>query len=107
VERRNAVRYQLCIPVIFSWEEEEGMRHRGEGMTRDISEVGVFISTPNCPQIGSVVEVQVLLSTQPGHSSASLKSKMHVTRVENEPQEMRGSGFAVAGKAFTLRNNIQ
>jgi hypothetical protein len=107
VERRNAVRYQLHIPVVFSWDDPGGERMRAEGNTRDISEVSVFIWSEACPAIGDSVEIQVMLSAHAGTPSTSLKGTMQVTRVENEPQSVRGSGFALSGKAFTLRNSVQ
>jgi hypothetical protein len=106
VERRHAVRYELRIPVVFSWKSAGDRKCRGEGVTRDISEVGVYVFTATCPAPESKVRIEILMA-QPGFASASLKGRMQVLRVEEGPETFGGCGFALAGKQFSLRSAVR
>jgi hypothetical protein len=101
VERRHAIRYELQIPVAFFWENATGGKFQGEGVTRDISEAGVYVFTEECPPPKSKVRVEIMLA-QPGIASASLKGKMQVRRVEATTEKSGRCGFALGGKTFSL-----
>jgi hypothetical protein len=101
-ERRGAVRYELRIAVAFFWENAEGDKFQAEGVTRDISEVGVYVLSGTCPPLKSKVRVEVTLA-QPGIVSGSLKGRMQVLRVERDgPEEFGGCGFALGGTPLSL-----
>lgn len=100
LERRRATRYQLRLPVAFSWEIAGGFS-RGEGLTRDVSEVGVYIFAAMCPKLRTRVQLEIFLFEPPGKSMA-LRGGMQVLRVEEESQQFGGRGFALAGKALAL-----
>jgi len=103
LERRRAVRYQLEVPVVFLWENSNGNKLQAVGVTRDISEVGAFIFTNDCPAVGSHVRIEVMLIAQPGMARAILKSSMRVVRVGAGPEKFGGQGFALTGNTFSLR----
>jgi hypothetical protein len=106
LERRHAVRYELKIPVAFFWENAEGSKFQAEGVTRDISDVSVYVLSEKCPPLKSKVLVEVML-VQPGIANASLKGSMQVLRVEDGPEGFGGCGFALAGKTFSLGDAAQ
>src|SRR5215469_14345033 len=43
--RKN--RFSIVAPASFSWRSQDGVMHRAEGTTRDISAYGVFIYAPD------------------------------------------------------------
>jgi len=106
MERRRVVRYELHIPVVFFWENAEGSKFQAEGVTRDISDVGLYVLSEKCPPLKSKVRVEVMLA-QAGVASASLKGSMQVLRVEDGPEGFGGCGFALAGKTLSLSDAAQ
>ena len=98
MERRRAIRYRVQLPVIFFWENGPGIRCSGEGVTRNVSEVGAYVLSVTCPPLGGEVETEMFSS---GHSRAPkvlLKGQMKVLRVDDQPASPGGFGFALAGK---------
>ena len=55
-ELRKELRCRLDAPVLFFWENALHRRLQGEGTTRDVSVLGVFIATPTCPPIQTPVQ---------------------------------------------------
>ncbi len=78
-------------------------RFQGEGITRDISVVGVFVLTATCPPTNAVVQMEVLLPISDGESKVRMKSDMTVLRVEQDIADTKRSGFSAFGKGFSLR----
>jgi len=106
MERRRVVRYELQVPVAFFWENAEGSKFQAAGVTRDISDVGLYVFSEKCPPLKSKVRVEVMLA-QSGIASSSLKGSMHVLRVEDGPEGSGGCGFALAGKTLSLSDAAQ
>jgi hypothetical protein len=100
VERRNAIRYRLDTPVVFHWQVGSGMRLNGEGVTRDVSEVGAYVFTAKCPPVQAEVEVEIVVRSLHGAPKAWLKGIMQVLRVEAPPGGQ--CGFSLAGKALII-----
>jgi PilZ domain len=69
LQRRQAVRYKLRLPVIFYW--DDGEEHSGAGFTNDVALDGALISSNKCPPIGSSVRIEVLIPS-PDHSDEEL-----------------------------------
>jgi len=92
--------------VAFFWENAEGGKFQAEGVTRDISDVGVYVLSERCPPMKSKVRVEVMLAQQ-GIAGASLKGNMWVLRVEDGPEGFDGCGFALAGTTFSLSDAAQ
>jgi PilZ domain len=59
LQRRNAVRYHLQLPVIFHWKDEKD-RTEG-GFTSDVGLDGALIVSRACPPIGSDIHLEVLI----------------------------------------------
>jgi hypothetical protein len=100
VERRNAIRYRLDIPVVFRWQDGSGIRLNGEGVTRDVSEVGAYVFTARCPPLQTEVEIEIVVPPLHGAPKAWLKGIMQVLRVEAGPGGE--GGFSLAGKALII-----
>ncbi len=101
MESRKTVRYQMRVPVIIKWNDEQGVRQQGGGFTRDISTGGIFVLCPAYPPAGTAVALEVLLPP--------LEAEAHDLRLQAEGQVVRvegggkGSGFAAAAD-FGLRS---
>lgn len=93
--RRAAVRYNLCLPVIFRWTDETG-NHTEGGFTRDVALDGVFIASSKWPPIGSDVFIEVLFpSPHDGNGELRIECIGKVVRTENN---FRCTGFGVQGQ---------
>jgi hypothetical protein len=79
-QRRNAARYNLQLPVIFHWKEEQD-RTEG-GFTSDVGLDGALIVSRACPPIGSDIHLEVLIPS-PGRNGEELRIECigKVTRV--------------------------
>ena len=75
------------------------MRLAGEGLTRDVSEVGAYVFTDRCPPLQTEIEIEIVVPPLHGAPKAWLKGIMQVLRVDAGP---RGCGFSLAGKALTI-----
>jgi hypothetical protein len=98
MESRQDKRYQLKAHVTFSWEGAEGRKHSGEGHTRDISPVGVFVVTHDRLPAGTPVLLEVSLpSPHERRSGVRLQTHGKVIRTEEK-------GFAaVADMGFAIQ----
>lgn len=88
--------------MAFSWRDEGGVACDGLGVTRDISEYGVYVFTATSPPAGSSVEVRVPLSARAAAFQSLLKGQMQVMRTEEGLEPFGGLGFALAGEALKL-----
>lgn len=79
------------------------MRWRGRGLTRDISETGVFVVTRDAPPSGAAVKVEVR-AYSPSGPGLLMQAKGQVVRVEINEQPASGVGFAAATRSLILRN---
>ena len=94
VEHREATRYLVRVPVIFTL-------HNGEeitagGFTRDVSALGIYVlcDRSQCPSPGSALSVEVLLPPlETNIHSLQLRAEGRTVRI-NGPNEQ--SGFALA-----------
>ena len=69
MELRKTNRYDLKIPVLFWWLGSDGLSESGNGMTRDISSIGVLVMTTVLPPVGARVELDVMLPDFGDHST--------------------------------------
>jgi len=93
IQRRSAVRYKLCLPVIFHW--YDGGEHTEGGFTSDVALDGAFIRSKRVPPAGSEVRMEVLIpSPYEGGDEVRIHCTGKVTRVVCE----KGlAGFGVFG----------
>ncbi len=59
MQRRNAVRYRLQLPVIFHWQDSK--EHTDGGFTKDVGLDGALILSRECPPVGAVVRLELLI----------------------------------------------
>jgi hypothetical protein len=102
VERRKASRYELQVPVLFSWKNAS---KQAGGFTRDISASGVYVlcEESHCPSRGDTVTLQLILPSiaDAEGRGLKLKSKGQVLRTGELAEQ---SGFAVVAE-FGLEPN--
>jgi hypothetical protein len=103
VQPRKAVRFQMLVPVVFRWVDEQGVTQRGAGFTRDISVAGLFVYSATPPPADAVVELEVVLPLNQGTGQGSrLRAPGRVVRVEGSGER---SGFA-AMSDFGAHNSV-
>ena len=97
LEKRKAVRYKLCLPVIFKWTDEGGRPMQEGGFTRDISTVGLYISCPQLPPIQTALVMEILLPPNKRvlPDSLKLEATVEIVRVGTNGEE---PGFAAVGE---------
>ena len=97
LKKRKAVRYKLCLPVIFKWTDEHGRPVQEGGFTRDISTVGLYISCPKLPRIQTPLALEILLPPNKKVLSERLKleATVEIVRVGTDAEEQ---GFAAVGE---------
>jgi hypothetical protein len=99
--RRKQIRYPLRASVVYRWLDPTGLRRRGRGWTRDISEAGTYVLSQRCPNEGDVVELRFrLVSTrqQLVNENGTMDMNGRVIRVDRDGNEGAGAGFAVRSK---------
>jgi hypothetical protein len=103
--QRASVRFQLSLPVIFSWGELE--KHTAGGFTKDVSVGGVFVLSDHWPPEDAEVKLDLLLqSLGDRRSQINLQCVGRVTRVVKKKEKDTPVGFAVAG-SFNDENLLQ
>lgn len=103
MDRRHHKRFDLQATALFSWRDSGGVRWQGKGRTRDISEMGVFVETPDCPPSGAAVRLEVRASALAA-SGLMMHTRGQVVRVEITEQPQAAAGFAAATRSLKLRN---
>lgn len=76
-------RYRIVAPIRFRWKTDSGSWREGSGITRDVSQGGVFVLCHPVPVPGSAIEVTVELPPLGGlKAPLVLHGKGTVVRVE-------------------------
>ena len=89
-DRRQAPRYELRLPVSFRWTTTKGIRCEGSGVSRDVSNAGVYVRSEHPPPPETAVKlVLVLRAQEEGDDGVHLAAEGNVVRVET-------GGFAIA-----------
>jgi PilZ domain len=102
MELRNRVRYRLSADAVFAWEGAKDARLLGDGITRDISITGAFVFTTTSPPVGTIVHLDVFLSSRQGRGperSVRIETEAEVVRVEHSAM---AEGFAAVSRDFRL-----
>ncbi len=101
MEMRRESRYRLDAPVLFSRQNEQQHQIHGEGITRDISVLGVFTVTPRCPPLDVPVQVDGVLPSLTGIKAIiRVSGPALVQRVEHHSEASGESGFAIVSEDF-------
>jgi hypothetical protein len=95
MELRKTRRYRLSAPAFYCWERADGTLQEAQGITRDISDRGVFIVARELPPVGKFVELDVHL---PGGTGTARAAQLHGegTVVRTSGPGAAASGFAAA-----------
>jgi hypothetical protein len=102
MDRRADPRFNLNVPVQFTWKIPGVGPELGNGKTRDVSLRGVFVFADVCPPAGSAVRVNVLLPSGAGDSNLVMRARATVVRVESTEVSESGAGFAAVTKRYLL-----
>jgi hypothetical protein len=108
VDSRTAVRYALHARAVFQWSDGEGYQKVGRGHTRNISQKGAYIVSPELPPQGVSISLNIYLPALAGDSRLlSLQADGHVLRCEknNEGEPFAGAGFAISAQRVSLTTN--
>lgn len=105
-DRREALRFDLNVPVRFMWKSPGASAESGSGKTRDISFKGLFILADACPPVGSTIRAKVMLPS-PGGSDLVIRIRATVLRVEPTDASEYAGGFAAVTKKYALERSHQ
>src|SRR5262252_8539651 len=102
-DRRERARFSVRAGVTFEWQDAKGAPHCGQGVTRDISSKGLFISSDCLPPAKVDLRLEVLFGSVIGEgSNLQLEAEALVLRVEPATDFGTSSGFAVLNKSHNL-----
>jgi hypothetical protein len=102
-DNRTSIRYRFSTWTKFSWKNGQGVRLKGEGVTKDISVCGAYVLTSAsiCPAPGTPVQIEVFLAKLK-QSRRRLKVATTGTVLRIEQLSKRTRGFAVLGQSFEI-----
>jgi hypothetical protein len=103
-ERRGENRYPLSLPVVFSWQDENGKVLGGTGRSRDIGLRGVYVQSQVIPAEGTSVEIDIYLPRMTNWLRLlEYHAKGRVVRIEKDLSSQQASGFATMNHKAFLR----
>jgi len=91
-DRRQASRYRLQLPVLFTWADDREVHTQG-GFTRDISVNGLLIVCPLAPPPRTTMRIEVLLPGLGHMPENSIRARGQVVRAF-ESNKWRGVAIA-------------
>jgi len=100
MDRRARQRFDLSAPVAYTWKNSHPTPHGGAGVTRDVSESGMFVLGDSLPPVGATVQFEVSFSFR-DDSQIRMKAQGTVLRVLAADGKMQ-SGFAAMTKEPVL-----
>ncbi len=101
---RKFTRFQLTLPVVFSWKDRRLRTRRAKGFTRDLSAGGVFLFSEKCPPLGVPIEFEAILPPLEERAMAlRLRGEARVLRVEPAGNGEKWNGFAAINEGFVLQ----
>jgi PilZ domain-containing protein len=106
-ERRKHVRYEVRVPVFFSWKRRGGAVFRSEGITRDISLRGAYVLSAICPPVDTFIEMEILLPRPLPAPNLLIVGKVRIQRVESSLTKKRDRGFSAVGSGFVVRTSLR
>lgn len=108
LDSRAAVRYALQARAVFHWNDGDGFQKVGRGHTRNISQKGAYIVSPELPPQGASISLNIYLPALAGDTRLlSLQADGLVLRREMncEREASSGAGFAVSAQRVSLTTN--
>lgn len=83
MQQRTRTRYDIQLPVVYSWTDERGTSHQAGGFTRDISTEGVYVVASQRPPNGAVLWLEATLPPlEQAAEPLPLRAKGCVRRVD-------------------------
>jgi hypothetical protein len=106
LERRRQIRFGLRATVHFSWTDRDGVMHKGDGFSRDISSHGVYVYAEwrAQPQRDADIEVDILLhSFSEDERVLHMSGRAKVVRVEPSATDEHSGGFVAESDSFVFK----
>jgi len=106
LERREHTRYAVHALIEFEW-MEAGVLRRGQGVTRDISQKGMFIDSNTVPPTKADLEVDVVfqdIARVP--TGLRMRARSFVIRSELVSDRRAQHGFAILNKSYELHGDV-
>jgi hypothetical protein len=100
------MRFALSAPVHFAWTDRDGVMHKGEGFSRDMSSHGVYVFAEwhAQPQRGLDIDIDVLLPWFSGaHRTLHFSGRAKVIRVEPTATDEHSGGFVAESHSYVLQ----
>jgi len=92
--------------VEFEW-IDNGVPHRGRGITRDISSKGMFIYSDSQPPSKADLQVEVFFrSITEEPTNLQLSTKALVVRVDSGARQDALNGFAILNRSYNLHDGL-
>ena len=92
---REAFRYPLRLPAIFTWQGENRISHTTEGVTRDVSTKGVFVNAVATPPEEAAIRIEFdFPPVREGADLFRICVDGHVVRVDRDEADPNHNGFA-------------
>jgi hypothetical protein len=101
MDRREAPRFDLSVPVNFMWTIPGVGARSGTGTTRNASLEGLFVVTDTRPVAGSFIRLRVMLRSSFG-SDLVLRARGTVVRVESAGNSTPLAGFAATTSRYVF-----
>jgi hypothetical protein len=96
-QRRRHIRFPLRGAVDFRWNDNGGKCQRGEGISRNISEQGLFVETLACPPLGTRTRAEVWIQQlKDAAKICQIAFEGRVVRIEKSGERAFVGGFAMA-----------
>ena len=105
MDRRRQIRFGLRAHVFFAWTDRDGVTHKGEGFTRDISSHGVYIHAEGGAPTERDVEIDInilLPSSLDTPRTLHMSGRAKVTRVESAINDKYSGGFVAESDSYVL-----
>jgi hypothetical protein len=103
MDRRSRKRFDVDASVKYSWRDDQQIECTGQGVTRDVSECGLFVSTELSPSVGTLVEVEVSFSFR-DDSQVQMRATGLTVRVEKDGDN-KIRGFAASTSKLWVQNS--
>ena len=95
-------RFELAVPATFWWSYAKGPAKSGKGVTNNISNSGVLVTTNECPPVGARIQMSVLMPRAEGKGyGMELHGEGMVVRVQEDTPA--GSGAQSKGFAASVQ----
>ena len=108
MERRKFTRFAVECPVLISWRDRQGVSHRAQGVTRNVSVSGVFFRGRTSPPVGAQIVVNVFFPwLESRESTLRMTTEGTVVRANLPMNGGEGDGFALEGRGDYILEKLE